>query len=71
MDTATVFAGSIAAISLGLLVSKVVRALGQPTIRVTRADTGDSVVLERPTANQSRDERSAQAHKLLELLKAA
>ncbi|RZJ88940.1 MAG: hypothetical protein EOO60_10595 [Hymenobacter sp.] len=71
MDTATVFAGSIAALSLVLLVSKVLRALGQPTIRVTRADTGDSIVLERPTANQSRDERSAQAHKLLDLLKAA
>lgn len=71
METATIFAGSIAAISFALLVSKVVRALGQPTIRVTRADTGASVVLERPTANQSRDERSAQAHKLLDLVKAA
>jgi hypothetical protein len=71
MDTATVFAGSIAALSLTLLVGKVLRALGQPTIRVTRADTGASVVLERPTANQSRNERSAQAHKLLDLLNAA
>jgi len=77
MDTAavsgfaSVFAGSVATISLVGLVLKVVRSLNQPTIRVTRADTGDSVVLSRPTANQSRNERSAQVHKLLELLSAA
>ena len=71
MDTATIFAGSMAVASLGLLASKIARALGQPTIRVTRADTGASVVLDRPSANQSRDERSAQVRKLLDLVSAA
>lgn len=71
MDIATVFAGSMAAASLALLVWKVAHSLNQPTIRVTRADTGASVVLDRPTANQSRNERSAQVHKLLELVRAA
>ncbi|AMR26771.1 hypothetical protein A0257_06375 [Hymenobacter psoromatis] len=71
MDIATVFAGSMAVASLALLTWKVTRALSRPTIRVTRADTGASVVLDRPTANQSRNERSAQVHKLLELVSAA
>lgn len=71
MDTATIFAGSMAVASLALLVWKVAHSLSQPTIRVTRADTGDSVVLARPSANQSRSERSAQAQKLLELVSAA
>lgn len=68
---ASAFAGTVAVVSLVGLVLKVVRALNQPTIRITRADTGDSVVLSRPTANQSRNERSAQVHKLLDLVNAA
>ena len=60
----------VGAISATLLISKIVRDLSKDTITVTRVDTGRSIVLERPTVEQSRASRSAQARKLLDLVEA-
>ena len=57
--------------SVVLLASKVFKQLHQDTITVTRADTGQSVTLERPTVVQSSASRSAQARKLLDLVEAS
>jgi hypothetical protein len=60
----------VGVVSATLLVSKVVKKLSKDTITVTRADTGRFVILERPTVEQSRANRSAQARKLLDLVEA-
>lgn len=75
MDTAAVFnltfaLVSIASTCVSVLLYMASRSLYKPDIRVTRADTGESITLAKPSAEQSKNERSAQVHKLLDLVDA-
>lgn len=61
---------AVGTLSAVALVVRVVGKLSANHITVTRADTGASVVLERPRVEQSRENRSEQARKLLGLVEA-
>ena len=69
-ELASGFASIIAVAATAGLLAKVAGALLTKAITVTRADTGVSVVLRKPSPEQSKNERSAEAHKLLELVDA-
>ncbi len=66
----TYIAGGVAVSTLVMLLAKVVTSVSSRFIRVTRADTGDSVTLTKPSVLQSKNQRSAEVRKLLKLMDA-
>lgn len=61
---------AVGTLSVMALAIRVVGKLSADYITVTRADTGASIVLERLRVDQSRENRSEQARKLLDLVEA-